>query len=87
MTKLNGLVNYNGTVTTINELDKKGLIVYEKWEDTSKKINGERKIIMRYDAVLKETITSNGRSAYSIGKMAYLSKTKQYEKISEDLKT
>ena len=63
----------------------KGLIVFEKWEGTTKKINGERKVIMRYDAVLKETITSNGRSAYSIGKLAYLSKTKQYEKISEDL--
>ena len=86
MTTLNGLVNYNGTVTTINELDKKGLIVFEKWEDTTKKINGERKVIMRYGAVLKETITSNGRSVYSIGKLAYLSKTKQYEKISEDLK-
>ena len=91
MTGLNDLVNYcpldsdKNEVTTINKLDQRGLIVFETWEETGRKINGERKSVIRYSAVLKETKTENGCESYTIGKFAYLSKTKQAAKILEVL--
>jgi hypothetical protein len=76
-TKLNNPVRNPDTneVTTINELDKKGLIKYESWEDTTRKRNGERKSITRYSAIFIPSITENGNEAWDISKTAFLSKT------------
>ena len=76
--KLNGLVRLSsGEITTINDLDAKGLIVYETCLMTGPKRNGERKEVRHYQAVIKSTKTDKGWQCFDIGKFAYLSKTKQ----------
>ena len=73
-TKLNEPVNNAGEITTINELDKRGLIFFEK----SERFQTKRGISTKYFAVVKGTDTKEGiRSGWEIGKTAYLSKTKQ----------
>ena len=76
--KLNGLVRLSsGEITTINDLDSKGLIVYESCIMDGPKRNGMRKSVIHYQAVIKSTKTDNGCECWDIGKLAYLSKTKQ----------
>ena len=66
--KLSDLVRYNNEITTINELDKKGLIQYTQIDSFQTK----RGITIKYFADIKE----DGQG-WEISKLAYLSKTKQ----------
>ena len=85
MTSLSGLVRLgSGEITTINDLDAKGLIKYEMCEMTGKKRNGERKGVIHYQAVYIPSITKDGCcSLWNISKIAYLSRTKQHKEIKE----
>lgn len=86
ITKLDQSVyGINNEITTINELDKKGLIKYEKCIMTGKKINGERKEVLHYQAVLIPSIKDNSCECWDISKFAYLSKTNQKSKILESV--
>lgn len=85
MTGLNQLVRLeNGEITTVNDLDKKGLIKYEVSEMTGKKRNGERRTVTKYHAVIIPTITENGATVIEISKFAYFSKTNQKNRIQEE---
>lgn len=66
--KLSDLVRYNDEITTINELDKRGLINYVKIDNFQTK----RGTSIKYFADIK----TDGQG-WEIGKLAYLSKTKQ----------
>ena len=72
MFKLNEEINFDGIITTINELDKQGKITYQKREMESKRTASS--ISVRYFAEIKDTNYS-----CEITKYAYVSKTKEKE--------
>ena len=72
VTGLNDPVNYHGTITTINELDKLGLITYKMVEN----FHTKRGVFTKYFADIKND-NPDIMSGYEIGKFAYLSKTGQ----------
>ncbi len=76
-TKLTDKVRYNNEVTTIQELDSKGLIEYEKCDNfhSSRTASG---LCTKYFANIKGTDWE-----WEINKTAYLSKTGQKDKIGK----
>lgn len=68
--KLNDPVNYNGQTTTINDLDKLGLITFVKVEN----FHTKRGVFTKYFANIKND-NPDIKSGYEIGKFAYMSKT------------
>ena len=73
-------VRNEGEITTIAALDKKGLIEYRK----AKNFLNQGKITTKYFADIKGT-----REGWEIGKLAYLSRTKQkvweVERVSQEV--
>lgn len=69
MVKLNDLVNHDGHITTIDQLDQDGLIVYEQVDNfgSKKTKNG---LTTKYFATIMGI-----KSGWEIGKKAYLSRT------------
>lgn len=78
--KINDKVRYNGRITTIEELDKEGLIEYEECNNfySSRTASGTT---TKYFANIKEDGTG-----WEIGKTAYLSRTGQKDKIGKRAK-
>lgn len=78
--KINDKVRYNGRITTIEELDKEGLIEYEECNNfySSRTASGTT---TKYFANIKEAGTG-----WEIGKTAYLSRTGQKDKIGKRAK-
>ena len=70
MVKLDDLVNHDGRITTIDQLDQDGLIVYEQVDNFGSK-RTKSGLTTKYFATIKNT-----KSGWEIGKKAYLSKTK-----------
>jgi len=75
-TKMDSLVRYNNEVTTIAELDEKGLIEFSSCQMSTRKRNGERGIKTVYFADIKGT-----ESGWEINKTAYMSRTGKKDKI------
>lgn len=69
--KLNDLVKYDSRVTTINELDKQGLIEFKKVEN----FHTKRGIFTKYFADIKTDTKGRISIGWEISKFAYLSKT------------
>jgi hypothetical protein len=66
-TKLTDLVRNEGEITTIEELDARGLITYKE----VKNFQTKRSVGTKYFAEIRET-----KEGWEIGKLAYLSRTK-----------
>ena len=67
--KLNDRVNHNGKITTIDQLDKEGLIEFEKVDNFCSR-RTKTGMTTKYFANIKGT-----KSGWEIGNMAYLSRT------------
>jgi hypothetical protein len=67
VTRIKDLVRNEGEITTIEELDKKGLIEYREEEN----FLSRGKLMTKYFADIKGTT-----EGWEIGKLAYLSRTK-----------
>jgi hypothetical protein len=68
MNGIKDLVRNEGEITTIEKLDARGLIEYHE----AKNFLNRGKVTTKYFAVIKGTI-----EGWEIGKLAYLSRTKQ----------
>ncbi|MBE9594881.1 MAG: hypothetical protein IMF19_15535 [Proteobacteria bacterium] len=66
--RIKDLVRNEGDITTIEELDKKGLIEYTE----AKNFLNRGKVTTKFFADIKGTM-----EGWEIGKLAYLSRTKQ----------
>lgn len=75
--KMNDKVRYNGKITTIEELDKEGLIEYEECNNYYSRRSASG-TTTKYFANIKEDGTG-----WEIGKTAYLSRTGQKDKIGK----
>lgn len=79
MVRLDDLVNNDGEITTINELDKRGLIVFRKCD----KFYSPRKqgLVTKYFADVRAAVTDDASSGWEISKYAYESKVRQGDLI------
>lgn len=67
--KINDKVRHNGKITTINQLDKDGIIEFKKTDNFASRIT-KTGFTTKYFADIKGTNTG-----WEIGKIAYLSRT------------
>ena len=70
--KMNDPVEVAGEVTTIARLADEGRIVFRAYTTTTRKRQGERRERVMYVAEMRDT-----GEGWEIGKLAYLSRTKQ----------
>jgi len=79
--KINDKIRYNSRITTLEELDKEGLIEYEECNNYYSRRTASG-VTTKYFANLKE----DNSIGWEIGKTAYLSRTGQKDKIGKRAK-
>lgn len=71
VTRMKDLVRNDGEITTIEELDKRGLIEYHKAEN----FLSRGKIVTKYFANIKALTVGDTSEGWEIGKTAFQSRT------------
>lgn len=78
--KLNDRVNHDGRITTIDQLDKEGLVEFEKVDNFCSR-RTKTGMTTKYFANIKGT-----KSGWEIGKIAYLSRIGVVNELPQEFK-